>query len=66
MFHRGKERNIRELKGRLSVAAIWPDIQNPVETTFYIAGPPPMLKSMTQDLHDCGIRGESIKIDAWE
>ena len=52
--------------GRVSVAAIWPRLRDPLKTQFYISGPPPMLKGLTQDLKDRGIADEAIHIDAWE
>ena len=55
-----------ELAGRLSASALWPRIQNPSEATYYISGPPPMLKAISQDLRDRDIRTDAIRIDAWE
>jgi ferredoxin-NADP reductase len=52
--------------GRLSVAAMWPKIKRPREATYYISGPPAMLKVISQDLRSIGIGAEAIKIDAWE
>lgn len=52
--------------GRLSAAAVWPDIPNPRETVFYLSGPPPMLKALTRELRDLGIGEDRIRIDAWE
>ena len=55
-----------EAVGRVSVDAMWPQIQNPSEATYYISGPPRMLKTITQDLLGQGIRADAIRIDAWE
>ena len=55
----------QESIGRLSAAAVWPNIQDPFEATYYLSGPPPMLKSLTQELRGLGIRADAIKIDAW-
>ena len=55
-----------EAAGRVSVGAMWPRIPNPLEATYYISGPPQMLKTITQDLHGQGIRADAIRIDAWE
>ena len=55
-----------EIVGRLSVAAVWPKIRAPFEATFYLSGPPPMLKTISQDLRELGIRPDAIRIDAWE
>lgn len=55
-----------EIVGRLSVAAMWPRIENPSAATYYISGPPPMLKAITRDLSDHGIGAGAIWTDAWE
>jgi ferredoxin-NADP reductase len=55
-----------ETVGQLSVAAVRSRIENPLETTYYISGPPPMLKGISRDLSECGIRADAIRIDAWE
>jgi ferredoxin-NADP reductase len=55
-----------EIVGRLSVAAMWPRIENPMAATYYISGPPPMLKVIAHDLSERGIRLDTIRTDAWE
>jgi len=55
-----------EAIGRLSLAAMWPHIQAPDETTFYLSGPPIMLKALSQDLSKQGVRSSAVRIDAWE
>jgi ferredoxin-NADP reductase len=55
-----------ETSGRLSAAAIWPQIQDPLQATFYLSGPPAMLKAISLDLRGRGIRADAIRIDAWE
>jgi ferredoxin-NADP reductase len=52
--------------GRVSVEAVWPRLRHPLGTTYYISGPPPMLKTITQDLRARNISPEAIRIDAWE
>jgi NAD(P)H-flavin reductase len=52
--------------GRLSVAVMWQRIENPLSATYYISGPPQMLKVIARDLSECGIRDDAIRIDAWE
>jgi ferredoxin-NADP reductase len=52
--------------GRVSVAPLWPRIGSPKEANYYISGPPMMLRTVAQDLRDCGIASEAIHIDAWE
>ena len=55
-----------ETAGRLSVAGVWPQIQDPPAATWYLSGPPAMLKAISQDLHGRGVRADAIRIDAWE
>jgi ferredoxin-NADP reductase len=52
--------------GRVSVEAVWPRLRRPLDTTYYISGPPPMLKTISQDLRARNISQEAIHIDAWE
>jgi ferredoxin-NADP reductase len=52
--------------GRVSLDVMWPRLRDALRTQFYISGPPPMLKGLTQDLKDRGISAEAIHIDAWE
>jgi ferredoxin-NADP reductase len=54
------------LAGRLSLEAIWSRLGNPRETTYYIAGPPAMIQTLTGDLLGKEIAPERIKVDAWE
>ena len=57
---------VRWHAGRVSVDAIWPSVERPVESTFYISGPPPMLKGIGDDLRARNVSPEAIRIDAWE
>jgi ferredoxin-NADP reductase len=52
--------------GRVSVDAIWPTVERPEASTFYISGPPPMLRGIGDDLRARNIAPEAIRIDAWE
>jgi len=52
--------------GRLSVAAMWQCIENPMAATYYISGPPPMLRAISRDLSEHGIHASAIRTDAWE
>jgi ferredoxin-NADP reductase len=54
------------LPGRLSVQAIWPHVPRPLESDFYISGPPAMLKAIGAELRAHDIAAEAIHIDAWE
>lgn len=53
-------------RGRVSVADVWPLLPRPLETAYYIAGPPPMLHAIGRDLRARKIPPEEIHIDAWE
>ena len=53
-------------QGRLSVDTVWPDLANPLERAYYISGPPAMIASLKQQLHEKGVDASSIHIDAWE
>jgi ferredoxin-NADP reductase len=52
--------------GPISVGAVWAQISRPFETQYYISGPPPMLRSIGDDLRARDISPEAIHIDAWE
>lgn len=52
--------------GRLSVAATWSQIENPLAAHYYLSGPPVMRKALTQDLRAQGLPPTSIHTDAWE
>ena len=55
-----------ELPGQISIASIWQHIPDPMNSGFYISGPPAMIKSLSTHLRDMGVNGQSIHIDAWE
>src|SRR3954468_3110771 len=52
--------------GRVSVDALWPQVPRPLESDYYIAGPPAMLRDITADLRARAVPSEAIHIDAWE
>jgi ferredoxin-NADP reductase len=56
----------KEIRARLSVAGLLPHIQDPFGATYFLSGPPSMLKTISQELRILGILSESIRIDAWE
>ena len=60
------ERRVRSTPGRVSVEAVWPRLGRPFDASFYISGPPPMLRTIGQDLRARNISPEAIHIDAWE
>ena len=55
-----------EIKGKLSVKIIWEQIDDPIASTFYLSGPPEMIKTLSYDLQDRGIDKDAIRVDAWE
>jgi ferredoxin-NADP reductase len=59
-------RAVHHHHGRVSVAAVWPRLRSPLDATYYISGPPPMLEGIGRDLRARNISPEAIHIDAWE
>ena len=57
---------VRWSAGRVSVSAIWPRLRDPLRASYYISGPPPMLRSIGDDLRARHVSPEAIHIDAWE
>jgi ferredoxin-NADP reductase len=55
-----------ELPGQLSIQAAWNHISNPLNSQFYLSGPPAMLKTLSTQLGEKGIMSNRIHIDAWE
>ena len=55
-----------ELPGQISIASVWQHIPDSVNSSFYISGPPAMMRTLSTQLRDRGVNGESIHIDAWE
>ncbi|MBN2098779.1 MAG: FAD-dependent oxidoreductase [Dehalococcoidia bacterium] len=55
-----------ELPGQISIAAAWDRIQDPAGSSFYISGPPAMLKNLSSQLRNRGVKEQDIHIDAWE
>jgi ferredoxin-NADP reductase len=51
--------------GRVSVAAVWPNLRRPIDAAYYVSGPPAMLDAISQDLRARGISPEAIHVDAW-
>lgn len=54
------------IPGRVRVEAMWPRLERPFQTAFYISGPPAMLRSIGEDLRARDVSPEAIHIDAWE
>lgn len=56
----------RVFSGKLNVSTLLPRVPNPMNSNFYLSGPPAMIKNITHDLKSQAIMPERIKIDAWE
>jgi ferredoxin-NADP reductase len=54
------------LRGRVSVAAVWPRLCRPFDSSYYLSGPPSMLRSIGDDLRARDISPESPPTEAWE
>ena len=52
--------------GKLSVKDIWGQIDDPFASTFYLSGPPDMIKTISHDLKDRGVGIDAIRVDTWE
>jgi ferredoxin-NADP reductase len=62
----GKPPPETERVGRLSLGALWSELRDPHGATFFVSGPPQMLRDLAQDLRDRGVSPPRIRIDAWE
>ena len=51
---------------RVALDPIWSGLRQPMDASYFIAGPPHMLTSLEADLRRRGVRSEAIHIDAWE
>jgi methane monooxygenase component C len=54
------------LPGRIETDAVLASISNPLTLTYYLAGPPGMVHSLTSGLSQRGIPSSRIIADAWE
>jgi ferredoxin-NADP reductase len=54
------------LPGRLDLDTVWERIPDPLAVTYYIAGPPEMIRVFTYGLSRRGVASERIVTDAWE
>jgi len=52
--------------GKLSVKEIWGQIDDLFASTFYLSGPPDMIKTLSYDLKDRDVDKDAIRVDAWE
>jgi ferredoxin-NADP reductase len=64
--HGGEDDLPATIPGRVSVDAVWPRLRRPLDASYYISGPPSMLRSIGQELRAREVPPEAIHIDAWE
>jgi len=56
----------RAIAGRIALDPIWPELDRPLDASYFIAGPPLMLTSLEADLRGRGVPAPAIHLDAWE
>lgn len=54
------------LRGRLEIERIWTLLNEPAIFTYYLAGPPAMIRILGEGLRAKGVEACRIVIDAWE
>lgn len=54
------------VKGRINLDIVWQTIPDPLALTYYLSGPPVMIKTISGDLRGRGVPLSQIVIDAWE
>ena len=54
------------LPGRIDMDIVWKSIPDPLAITYYIAGPPEMIRIFTHGLGQRGVPSNCIITDAWE
>lgn len=54
------------LPGRLALDPVWAQVDQAAERTFYLSGPPLMLRALGEELRSRGVPPERIRVDAWE
>jgi toluene monooxygenase electron transfer component len=52
--------------GRVAVGPVWPELDRPLETSYFIAGPPLMITALESELRSRGVPSDAIHVDAWE
>ncbi|MDD5627451.1 MAG: FAD-dependent oxidoreductase [Elusimicrobia bacterium] len=52
--------------GRLSLAAVWKALGRPDAATYYLSGPPAMIRALGGELAARGLPPERIRVDAWD
>jgi ferredoxin-NADP reductase len=54
------------LPGRIEAATVFGSIPNPLSVTYYLAGPPDMIHSLSSGLSKRGVLRDHLVADAWE
>lgn len=54
------------LTGRIDPEQVWQTLTNPAAVTYYLSGPPVMLKTLFAELSSRGVPGGQVCMDAWE
>jgi ferredoxin-NADP reductase len=54
------------IPGRINVDNIWKVVPDPLRTTYYLAGPPEMIRALVPALGQRGVEPGRIVVDAWE
>jgi ferredoxin-NADP reductase len=52
--------------GPLTPDTLWPSLERPSATQYYISGPPAMLRGIGGALRERGVAPAAIHVDAWE
>jgi len=65
-FRNSETASVNVMSGRISVSKAWLKITNPLDSNYFLSGPPAMLKAITIDLQTHQVQKKSIHIDAWE
>lgn len=55
-----------EIPGYIDIGGFWSSVRDPLDSVFYVSGPPAMNRSLSDDLLRRGIKKTEIVIDAWE
>ncbi len=54
------------LPGRIEAEAVFGSVPDPLSVTYYLAGPPEMIRGLTSGLSQRGVLPSRIVADAWE
>ena len=65
MVEQGSD-EVNFIPGRIDLDMVWKSLADPIATTYYLAGPPEMLRVLTRGLGARGVQQRQIIIDAWE